>query len=216
LPGRHAEYIGPSVTYRYSPQSLELSVFLWVSPAIRFIALFRTFARCSKRYGLSRKNIAMREPGICRLTLRYNLAGVTGYVMANSKDEVKVLFYIFSDSLAPAVITETLGLQPDEEWEKGSVIREDLERKTNAWAISAPADYVADILRQVDHIIARLAPVRERLLGIAPACHFELSCKTYIHEGPAAPGIHFGADVLQFLAGIGAEIDVEIYCLTQN
>lgn len=136
--------------------------------------------------------------------------------MPNSKDEVKVLFYIFSNSLAPSVITKALGIQPDEEWEKGSVIREDLERKTNAWAMAAQGDHAADILRQVDHIIARLAPVRARLLGIAPACHFELSCKIYIHEGPAAPGIHFGKDVLQFLASIGAEVDVDIYCLTQN
>lgn len=169
-----------------------------------------------------RKNIAMREPGICKSALTVttpailNLAKVTRCTMANSKDEVKVSFRIFSDALSPSVITETLGIQPNEEWEKGCVIREDLERKTNAWMISAPGEYAADILRQVDYMMTRLAPVRERLLGIAPACHFELSCAIYIHEGPAAPGIHFGADILQFLAGIGAEIDVAIYCLTQN
>lgn len=176
----------------------------------------------SIRRGLGRKKIALWEPGICNFALNVtvpailNPAEVTRCAMANSKDEVKVLFFIFSDSLAPSVITETLGIQPDEEWEKGSVIREDLERKTNAWAISAKGDSAADILRQVDHIIARLASVRGPLLRIAPACHFELSCAIYIHEGPAAPGIHFGAEVVQFLAGIGAEIDVDIYCLTQS
>jgi hypothetical protein len=120
----------------------------------------------------------------------------------------------------PDEITSLLGVQPTRTWRfDDPVPRTLLRRKHDAWFLSIgyerlDEEHTIDLMSQVRRIFDRLQPDTAKLIDICTRLKLQpvLSCVLYI-EGNDRPAVHFDTDIVQWLAQLQAEIDVDLYYL---
>lgn len=131
---------------------------------------------------------------------------------------------IFSDfSCAPDAITGTLGIEPTKTGIKGQEYyigpQDNKQRKVwpyNYWALRIIKKENNFISEFVDGFLNEVVkPNKEKIKALSAECEVELSIAQYYYSG-CNPGFHFTADNLQVLTEIGAELDLDIYCLSDN
>ena len=149
------------------------------------------------------------------------------------KLRVKQRAYFAVDSLhlAPSVMAEHLGLEPDDSWVRGSMHPERDIPVQNRWAVTNDGPGLT-VDEQVADVLARVIPVASRLAELLQT-HADVTTKLKVvrHFGvgeeeersdPAArfqkvPGQHqllgfyLGLDVLSFLVAARAEFEVDEY-----
>jgi hypothetical protein len=126
--------------------------------------------------------------------------------------EVKVEFGFSGFDEDPDEVSEIIGLKPDEIKRKG----EPLDyipgklRNFHSWILIASKDKTINMEDQIDMIIKRLMPLKDKLVKFS-----EMSEKPFLNlviksYGGDRPLINYRADVIKFLAEIGAGSCVDL------
>ncbi|ALG10217.1 DUF4279 domain-containing protein [Kibdelosporangium phytohabitans] len=136
-------------------------------------------------------------------------------------------FALRSEVLSARVIADRLRLEPDEVLVLGSRRPEHRIPRYHSWKLVRRGHESVD--EQIQHIVDRLAPVRDNLIAVAtdPEVVPVMQVVRYFHHedgvekprdasAPGDPrplGWNLSAEVLGFLAATGASLDVDEYDL---
>jgi hypothetical protein len=111
-----------------------------------------------------------------------------------------------------------VGVEPDEAVAKGEVPLGSVTGRPlqwNRWKLLETGDESSDIDRLLRALYDRLAPVRVGLQGL-PGDECEIELVVVAHYSPdeeSTPGFHFDLQFVEFLAAIGAGIDIDQYVI---
>jgi hypothetical protein len=120
-------------------------------------------------------------------------------------------------------ISERLGLTPTRTWLKGEEYyrgfgehRKIRIREENFWALDWRRETDQWIQEQIDEFLSVVvAPRKELIKEISKECYCEFSVAQYVYNG-CNPGFHFSKEVLAQIQFIEAELDMDIYCLSNT
>jgi hypothetical protein len=129
-----------------------------------------------------------------------------------TKDNEQYAYLTVTGDFDPGVITDRLGIQPSESWQKGARNeRTHYERKFSRWSLNSRLDHsasledhVRDVLDQTRH---RAAEIRE--IGKSLACWIQLV--GYFHND--YPGFGLDRDLIAGLALLNVGVDCDFYYL---
>lgn len=138
-----------------------------------------------------------------------------------NKNYITLKFFNFRCS--PEVLTKELGLTPTKTGIKGQSYwqgAKDSKIKKiwphNYWEYRVTKKGNNWISGQVDQFIDEIIiPKKAILKKIISTCEAEFSIVQYYYSG-CNPGLHFDNKRLQVISEIGAEIDIDIYCLSEE
>jgi len=129
---------------------------------------------------------------------------------------VDIYFSIRSDHITPDFVTKYLKLAPSSTCIKGVSKRAGQSpAKENVWTIRVMDSDQLDMEEKVQKLVNILLPVKYKLMDIAHQCNFDVECVVHVHGGSTTPVINFKADVVQFFAEVGADLGIDVYCLTR-
>jgi hypothetical protein len=135
--------------------------------------------------------------------------------MSSPGNEVTVRLTLTSTDGSPEDVTARLGLQPTQSWRTGDPIGKSARLYAmNGWSLSSGLDASAELDDHVRALLGLLEPAMPALRELSERWDLELSCALYARE--YVPACHFDRETIERLASIGAEIDVDLYCLTQD
>ncbi len=121
-------------------------------------------------------------------------------------NEGYVYFATRSDILTKADCTQWLGMEPVETAGISSSYPND------DWQISTPLTEDPFLHPMVRDIVARLVPIKDRLIAFKQAYPDLLYwLEVVLYKGDSMAGLGFDNDTLRFLGEIGATVDCDIY-----
>jgi hypothetical protein len=138
-------------------------------------------------------------------------------------DENHTAIKLFNFKCSPEELTKKLGLEPTKTGVKGqSYWQGPADKKIekiwphNYWEYRVVKNENKWISEQVDQFIDEIiTPKKEILKQIISSCEAEFSIVQYYYSS-CNPGLHFDNKRLQIISDIGAEIDIDIYCLSEE
>jgi Domain of unknown function (DUF4279) len=135
--------------------------------------------------------------------------------MTTLGNEVTVSLTLTSTEGSPEDVTARTGLQPTESWRTGDRIGKTVRLYTmNGWSLSSGLDSSAELDDHLRALLDLVEPVRPALSELSTRWELEVSCALYARE--YVPACHFDRETIRRLASIGAEIDVDFYCLLEE
>jgi hypothetical protein len=123
----------------------------------------------------------------------------------------KVSFTISGHGFDPNVITTTLQITPTKVWREGDVIPNTKSTwKHDGWRLTTEETEGFDTTRHLREILDKLSPVEPLVRSLCNTHNLsaELSCAVYIED--QAPILHFDRDIVEQLANLSAEIDIDV------
>lgn len=132
------------------------------------------------------------------------------------KTELSAYFTLTNFEVEPEVITNSLNVSPSKTWKKGDLVRPNTNsrEKENGWQLKSNPDSSEELENHIQFIIESLRPNWDKLVKLASSCHIELSCVIYIED--EVPSIHFDRKLIEQLAELKAEIDIDLYDFTEE
>jgi hypothetical protein len=130
------------------------------------------------------------------------------------KPEISVALTLTGSDLNPDDITSRLDLEPTRTWRLGDqILNTSLKREHGGWSLSTDRKPVIDLQDQLDLILREVQAQTDALNELANERNFnvELACVIYVSD--ETPVIHFDAEVVELLAELNAEIDIDLYVL---
>jgi hypothetical protein len=139
------------------------------------------------------------------------------------KDQNHTAIKLSGFSQSPEEISERLGLTPTRSWLKGEEYyrghgehRISKVREENFWELNWYRETEQWIQGQVDEFLSVVVnPRKEIIKEMSKECYCEFSVAQYVYDG-CNPGFHFSKDALALIHYIGAELDLDIYCLADS
>ncbi len=128
-------------------------------------------------------------------------------------NEIKVALIVTDFLCAPSEISETLRVDPTRTWLKGDSIdpRTIAVRQENGWCVESSMGIDSSLNDQLHDLMGILKPKERNFEKLPEGCHIELSCTVYVVS--EAPELHLDRTAVEFLKSIGAEFDLDMYCL---
>jgi len=130
-----------------------------------------------------------------------------------------VISLVISDeNLEPDIITQALGVEPDESWSKGDPILPDAppERmrthEFGRWALDVPCSPYDNFEEQLDKLITRLEALSPILKEYIVA--FDGGIRVGYSSGEVSIGFYLSSQIIQRMAALGLSIDFDIYPIT--
>jgi hypothetical protein len=138
--------------------------------------------------------------------------------MRKDQHYIALKFFGFTNSIAD--ISGMLQLQPTKSFLKGEEYASGLStrqttrvRKDNAWIFEWMRETEQWTQVIADEFLAQIiAPKKDVIKAIAETCYCEFSVVQYVYDG-CNPGFHFTKESLGLIHFIGAELDIDVYCL---
>lgn len=132
-----------------------------------------------------------------------------------------VYLKVVSDTLSPDAITKVVGAGPDEAIAKGTIPPGSVTKRPlswNRWELREAGDGACDIDSLLRALYDRLVPIRDGLLKLPrEESKIELVIVAYHSaEDGASHGFHLDGPLINFIADIGADIDVDQYVLDEE
>jgi len=124
----------------------------------------------------------------------------------------EVYFCIVGDDFDPDIVTERIGIQPSRILRKGSPLP-----RFSSWAFSSGkvTSEIVDVYELSSRVIATLAPHAEAIRSVMEDNDLSAFLEVVLHismdESLSTPAIGFDTSVVEFLAKIGASIDIDTY-----
>lgn len=122
-------------------------------------------------------------------------------------------FVIVGDTFNPVVITEKLGIEPQNFWRKGEkVFGRPVERKDTCWIISTGYEESFYISEQLNKILATLRNKEEILRELKIAYTLEYFFQIVVRiEEDMKPAINVDSEFIEFANSIKAELEIDLY-----
>ena len=137
-------------------------------------------------------------------------------IFAADIEEVRVSLVFFDFDADPGIITEALGILPDEVRRKGEVREMEGDRAYtvphNLWALNSRSPSL-DPNDQIRELLARVEVARDKI-DPAWAPSFNILWKSTTVGAGAGP--YYEKDVVQGIAGIGADIYQDLYLVEKD
>jgi Domain of unknown function (DUF4279) len=128
-------------------------------------------------------------------------------------NEISVSFTLTGLDLDPEQITKLLKISPTNTWRLGDLIGKSILRcKHNGWRLNSELENSADLENHIEYLLKTLQQSWQTLVEICSQYDAEISCVIYSYEAQG-PAIHFDKEIIQCVAELNAEIDVDYYCL---
>ncbi len=130
-------------------------------------------------------------------------------------DEISVRLVITGFACDPDQITTLLGIQPDVVWRIGDDLSfpSDRKRTDNGWTIESKSSNTVDLDAHVAAILRVIGNAKSHFKHLPPGSTITLSCGITVNQGPGSPSMVFSPQMVAILAELGAEIDIDLYCL---
>lgn len=123
--------------------------------------------------------------------------------------ETIVRLKVLSPDRTPDQITATFGLSCDSCWRIGDErAHTTIKEKTNGWVLGSGLSKTASLEEHIDALLAVLDARADSVRSIAATSEVVLSCVVYADTPPA---LYFDQRVIQRLARLGANLDVDLY-----
>ena len=130
-------------------------------------------------------------------------------------NEIKVRFILTDFDCAPAEITERIGIEPSKTWVVGEPIMGGARaHKENGWQLELRDGDASGVEDLTKSLLQRLETSGDAIAELARAFYAEISCIVYATE--FVPELHFSRRTLERIGQLGAEIDIDLYCLTSD
>jgi hypothetical protein len=120
----------------------------------------------------------------------------------------------FSDTLSVATMTAIAGITPDSSRCKGGLgAIVPVPAKEHSWEIGETGGRDVPLEAVIDRLFKRVLRTRESFIALRAAeCSFKVELVQWMSASdPHGPGFVLDAEVLQFLAELGAFVDVDQY-----
>jgi hypothetical protein len=131
------------------------------------------------------------------------------------KNEISVYLVLAEFDCDPNEVTAATGLQPEEVWRTGDQIgRAARYREDNGWKVSSGIEKSVGLNEQVNALLNRIEPAQAFIAEFAKTCYLEIACVVKAYE--YAPEMHLERSTLQKIAQLGAETDIDFYCLIEE
>ena len=131
------------------------------------------------------------------------------------EDEISVRLVITGFDCNPDDITKLLGIKPHVVWRTGDDLSftSDRKRTDNGWVIESQVRNMIDLDAHVAFILDVIGDAKRNFKNLPKGSTVYLSCGITINKGPGGPSMVFTPQMVATLADIGAQIDIDIYCL---
>ncbi|MCM3599052.1 DUF4279 domain-containing protein [Metabacillus idriensis] len=136
--------------------------------------------------------------------------------------EVMAYFSLFGETFPTDEVTEMLGIEPTEVYNKGEFIvrspnpnvvtKGRIYRKETSWSFGTVYEKSFDIKYQLDQILKPLENKVEIINRLKKAYNLTAQITIVIKmEDGATPGLHLDRDQIEFANQVGAEFDIDLY-----
>ncbi len=138
--------------------------------------------------------------------------------MDKTNNEISVAFTLTDFDCDPEEITARVGITPTKTWRVGDFInkKKTMKYEYNGWKLHSKIEKNADLESHIISVLEQLKSGWESLVKISQSYYTEISCAIYIYSDTERPAIHFSKQIIQKIAELNAEIDVDIYILTDE
>jgi len=129
------------------------------------------------------------------------------------KTNIMIEFNIVADYFDIDLLTNTLGIKPDEYWNKGDPIsgRVHTRIETN-WGINTGYTESLDVNEEMEKLISRLKSIVKELITFKDKYHVDYGFSAVINiKNNQTPAVHLTEEVIDFLSSIGVCLDIDIY-----
>ncbi|MBI3184967.1 MAG: DUF4279 domain-containing protein [Myxococcales bacterium] len=131
------------------------------------------------------------------------------------KSEVRVSIVLAEFVCDPGAIEGVLGVRPSKTWRAGDRIgKSSRTYRVNGWALQSELPKDRALQEHVDWLLARMPRSLQALKVVSPSWTAEVSCVVYVVE--QVPELHLNAKTIGRIAELGAEIDIDLYCLGED
>ena len=127
-------------------------------------------------------------------------------------NEGEVIFCIYCSDIDPDVVTQRIGLSPSRTRRKADPIP-----RQSSWQLSSGRvlSELVDVYELSSNLVACLEPHADAIRSLLQELDFSAELQVVLHisidEAVSTPAIGFDKPVVEFLARVGASIDVDTY-----
>jgi Domain of unknown function (DUF4279) len=133
-----------------------------------------------------------------------------------TQSNISTSFTLTGFSCEPENISRALGLEPTKTWKTGDLIGKSiLKFKHNGWFLEVKLTHSIDLEEHVQCLLEILSPAWDKLVEFGKIYDAEFNCVIYSYEAQG-PGIHLNKQMLNRMAQLNAEFDVDYYSLATN
>lgn len=131
------------------------------------------------------------------------------------RTNVRAEFIVVGDGFNPEMVTEKLGIQPTQYWNKGDETNiPNVVKKDTCWVSSTATAESFDINNQLSQVVELLKDKRTVLQALRSNYHIEYLFMIVVEvSNNETPAIYFETEILEFASDIGAELHLDIYIL---
>ena len=128
------------------------------------------------------------------------------------KTKIMVEFSISGDTFSPKLITQMLGITPDEQWSKGEKVKgRNYPRQHSCWSINTDYEVSMDVNDQLEKIREIFEPHIDVLKKIKKEFNLEYQFGIVPQiENNEIPSMYFNNYMLKFIHDIEAAIDIDL------
>ena len=129
------------------------------------------------------------------------------------KTNIMIEFNIVADYFDTDLLTKTIGIKPDEYWNKGDPIsgRDHTQVETN-WGISTGYTESLDVNEEMEKLISRLKSKVKELITFKDKYHVDyVFCAVINIKNNQSPAIYLTEKVINFLSLISAFFAIDLY-----
>ena len=131
----------------------------------------------------------------------------------NSRYETYAYFYVSDFDGEASAITQTLGIEPTETWQKGDAGRyPQRSGEFSNWEVHSPLERSEIFLdAHIEAVLNIIEPKLTQILELQmQGCDIGINCVGYYTD--ANPGFHLSAKLLSRLAAFSFDVDFDLYC----
>ncbi len=132
--------------------------------------------------------------------------------------KIFVAFMLMGFESAPEEITEKVGITPSETWKTGDFVTKKsvMRHQSNGWQLNSQLEKTAELEDHIQSVLEQLKPSWQSFIEISIDCYVEISCAIYLYSDNQLPAIHFNKEIVQQIAELNADIDIDLYNLTDD
>jgi hypothetical protein len=124
--------------------------------------------------------------------------------------KISVRLYVTGESMDPAAVTRTLGLDPSVTWRKGEKRTGIVPAKLDTWAYYVGDSEDVDLTPLLNEMLEVLLPRREAFLDLRRRGELDVELALVAQGGDVAPYFEVEPDSLRAIADLGAHLTLSI------